>query len=116
MRNLIFLLLLTSCSKEPLPKEIMVELNGASLSYQEMKVKVDPFCGRKLYSLSASNRDQELLLISVVCDSLVKGSYGAGLSYWGAFTFSDDIILNVTQVSGRLAATFGGKNSSGIIK
>jgi hypothetical protein len=104
-------ILLLSCSKAPQDfSGISATINGRQLNYSEVKVSSEPYCGtQKIYSLDAGD-----LLISIVCDSLVSGSYSAGLNYWsGTFTAVIKLIL---VVGGELSGYFSGEGVSGKLK
>jgi hypothetical protein len=107
----IIFLILTSCSKAPVDFQgISATINGKQLNYSEVKVSSEPYCGtQKIYSLDAGD-----LLISIVCDSLVTGSYSAGLNYWSG-TFTSVIKLTLV-VGGELSGYFSGENVSGKLK
>jgi hypothetical protein len=109
--TLAWTIILFSCSKAPQDfSGISATINGKTLNYSEVKVSSEPYCGsQKIYSLDAGD-----LLISIVCDSLVTGSYEAGLNYWSG-TFTSVIKLTLV-VGGGLSGYFSGEGVSGKLK
>lgn len=120
MRNLLIVVLfLVSCSKQQTGETdgISFRTPTNSIFYSKGTIKAEPFCTRKLYTITSQVNSSEELMISIVTDKLVAGSYQGGLSHWSKPMLSDNITLNVISFNdGVLNATFAGTLSSGIIK
>jgi hypothetical protein len=73
--------LLLSCSRQEEPPALVLHYSGIEEDYRQVKLTIEPFCGRLLYSISTP-----AVLISIVRDSVLKDSTPAGITYWGKWT------------------------------
>jgi hypothetical protein len=117
---LIISIILISCTKENdtvVNGGILLRIKGKTLCYYNVTIKEEAFCRKNLFSISADGNLKEELLISVVTDSLQKGTFNAGLNYWGTLPLTNNITLNVLSYKdGLLNATFNGSIISGEIR
>jgi hypothetical protein len=111
LKYLFILLLIVGCSKETFPSAALTfNAEGKHIDFPAISFTATPFCNRQLYSIVAGDD----LLISIVADSLVKGSYPAGLTWWG--NWSEDIVFTViSNHNSTLSASFTGPRCSGRI-
>lgn len=114
---MIILLLLSACSKQ-LPETTLafyVTTPHGTMGFTEATLSVGPFCDWNVYSISAGN-STNMLLISIPSDTLTKGTFKGGINYWGSFLFSDEISVTVTHYQPPLfQAYFKGLNCHGVI-